>query len=825
MELVYSVDYRCLPKSDFLLEDKTVCSLSCKNILAFSRQSSGSKYGSHFEVVHEVCVFDLDRPWEEFKVTETQVPVVYMRWDPSGSRLLVVNSEGTFTVWIMENYLINQWQEYGKTELPGEEVLVLAWLHNGIQVLFNPDKQNVVAYNEKFQRAKFIPTVSLFGNKPMDGWMAITSSGMVTVGLLQEHEHRLITASKCLAPGYLRLTQADIAFMATGEVMVAASDGTVGSAVQCFNVTVKMEANTCRIESLPEASFFLRSLTDYNNRDNQNLHVSKLCFLNRENSDVLLACCAGPGHSCLEVWHLLEQTMPLHRMFQSAASPELACKMPKWTHKASIQYGSHLTDIARPKLPMNRSHNIETTSFLSYFACTYRDGSIKIIHRQSYQVLHTSSMETLDLVSSLTGDHQHAGLPHLISCVQTTTGCGLVGQSQGSLCVFRVFNSREGSLQLSPTFVVQMLEYTMLVGYDVWDVLLAIRQGMVEGLHQHVNDNYQKQTPSIQEMLRIRLMRLRMALCSVIPSGRQRAAECRALLTLYSVSSILRSIVRPKSVTPQEKSPLEKLSALCNMSSETDLDTLIKNLDPDDFIMESIKREKGGQASLQVLQPFIQWVGDFVLHLLSTVPLVQSGNAMPGALLLRDVGVLATLRDTLAVIRLWGAVNPACLPTFATTTYHDCLGHIFKLLSKLAQMRKDGAGMDLEESLVDECASLPSKVLVPDFHNSYGHDSCSFAIFTQLPALRFTFGTDPSFLYTQQKTYLTYPTEVAPNAGQRHDIVRHIQLGVTPSRAVRECIRCGACSLLQSTTTSVLLKSWEKRFVVECLCGGHWKLS
>ena len=34
----------------------------------------------------------------------------------------------------LQNYLINRWQELGKTELPGEEVLVLAWLHSGIQV-------------------------------------------------------------------------------------------------------------------------------------------------------------------------------------------------------------------------------------------------------------------------------------------------------------------------------------------------------------------------------------------------------------------------------------------------------------------------------------------------------------------------------------------------------------------------------------------------------------------------------------------------------------------------------------------------------------------
>jgi hypothetical protein len=76
---------------------------------------------------------------------------------------------------------------------------------------------------------------------------------------------------------------------------------------------------------------------------------------------------------------------------------------------------------------------------------------------------------------------------------------------------------------------------------------------MVESVLQHVNDTFQKQTPSIQEMLRIRLLRLRMALCSIIPSGRQRAAECRALLTLFSISFVLKSIVRPKTVTAQEK--------------------------------------------------------------------------------------------------------------------------------------------------------------------------------------------------------------------------------------------------------------------------------
>ena len=38
----------------------------------------------------------------------------------------------------LQNNLINKWTEFGRTELPGEEVLVLAWLHSGIQVSLFP---------------------------------------------------------------------------------------------------------------------------------------------------------------------------------------------------------------------------------------------------------------------------------------------------------------------------------------------------------------------------------------------------------------------------------------------------------------------------------------------------------------------------------------------------------------------------------------------------------------------------------------------------------------------------------------------------------------
>lgn len=61
--------------------------------------------------------------------------------------------------------------------------------------------------------------------------------------------------------------------MSSGEVMVAASDGIVGSAIQCFIISVKLENNACKITSRPGASFFMKSATEYSSKDTQVVSV------------------------------------------------------------------------------------------------------------------------------------------------------------------------------------------------------------------------------------------------------------------------------------------------------------------------------------------------------------------------------------------------------------------------------------------------------------------------------------------------------------------------------------------------------------------------
>ena len=83
--------------------------------------------------------------------------------------------------------------------------------------------------------------------------------------------------------------------------------------------------------------------------------------------------------------------------------------------------------------------------------------------------------------------------------------------------------------------------------------------GMVENILQQIDGSFQKQSASVQEMLRMRWLRVRLALCNIIPSGRQRSAECHALLVLSSISLILQSLLRPVTITTLDK----VIAALC----------------------------------------------------------------------------------------------------------------------------------------------------------------------------------------------------------------------------------------------------------------------
>lgn len=139
------------------------------------------------------------------------------------------------------------------------------------------------SFGEKFSRVKFSPSLTLFGGKPMEGWIAVTVSGLVTVSLLKPNGQVLTsTESLCRLRG--RVALADIAFTGGGNIVVATADGSSASPVQFYKVCVSVVSEKCRIDTEILPSLFMRCTTDLNRKDKLPA-ITHLKFLARDMSE------------------------------------------------------------------------------------------------------------------------------------------------------------------------------------------------------------------------------------------------------------------------------------------------------------------------------------------------------------------------------------------------------------------------------------------------------------------------------------------------------------------------------------------------------------
>lgn len=231
-------------------------------------------------------------------------------------------------------------------------------------------------------------------------------------------------------------------------------------------------------------------------------------------------------------------------------------------------------------------------------------------------------------------------------------------------------------------------------------------------------------------------------------------------------------------------------------------------------------------GALSSLQPLIQWVADLCLHILVTLPLCQSYSSFPGSSLLADKSLLNSLRELLVIIRIWGIISPACLPVFITATSTDCLAHLFKVLTKVWQSYKDGGGNTEDESLLEDCCNLPSKIVIPSMSQTFRLDDLGYSLIHSQSATHFfTEGDEPHFMHKKTKMKFPFLSDILTESEQNHDIIRQVHLGCKPLDTLRQCIRCGGYSLSEGLAKSSIMKAWEGRWKKNCMCGGHWKLT
>uniref|UniRef100_A0A8C8HMF9 Mediator of RNA polymerase II transcription subunit 16 n=1 Tax=Oncorhynchus tshawytscha TaxID=74940 RepID=A0A8C8HMF9_ONCTS len=857
MEVAYVCEWEKRPKSNHYPSIPLVCAWSCRNLVAFTTDLKNEE--DEKEVSHMVHIIDTEHPWDVYSINSGHGEVIScLEWDQSGSRLLSADGDGQIKCWAMADHLVNSWESSLGSAEDGDPIIALSWLHNGVKLALHVEMSGSTNFGEKFSRVKFSPSLTLFGGKPMEGWLAVTVSGLVTVSLLKPNG-QLLTASESLCRLRGRVALADIAFTGGGNIVVAATDGSSSSPVQFYKVCVSVVNEKCRIDTELLPSLFMRCTTDPVRRDKYPA-VTHLKFLTRENSEQVLLCASSQMGSIVECWSLRKEGLPVNNIFQHR-SPVVGEKQPtilKWRILSATNDLDRVSAVALPKLPISISNtDLKVASDTKFcpglgLALAFHDGSIQILHRLS---LHTMGVfyGSSSGSSQRPGDEpaikrQRPGGPtvHFKALQFSWTSLALAGvDNHGKLHMIRVSPSMGQMLDMNTLLrhLLFLLEYCMVTGYDWWDVLLHVQPGMVHNLVEKLHEEYMRQNQALQQVLSTRIVAVKASLCKLSSATAARACDFHAKLLLIAISSTLKSLLRPHVLNTPDKSPGDRLAEICSKNTDTDIDKVMINLKTEEFVLDG--------PPLQSLQQLIQWVGDFVLYLMANLPnqsatlslsvflcylplvltlvLSQGSVVRPGFGFLRDGWSLGMLREMMVMIRIWGLLKPGCLPIYtATSDNQDSMSLLFRLLTKLwlcckdeeNMSRDEGHPQEPDEPLIDECCLLPSQLLVPSMDWLPVNDGIICKLQGKHP-LRLQFGK-PYSLPGLNSTPQVEVFSRSPGV-QRMDHLRCLYMGVCPTEDSKACTRCGCVTMLRSPNKTNAMKQWEQRWIKNCLCGGLWR--
>ncbi|XP_029849186.1 mediator of RNA polymerase II transcription subunit 16 [Ixodes scapularis] len=811
MDHVYSVLKRfpsSIPTSaEWLTESKTVCSVSSHNTLAFTSSSDVQEPVGKITCFH-VYVVDLNMPWDAHKVMTHSEEITCIEWDVGASKLLITDAVGQIQLWSMKNYLLNDWTMIASASFPGEYVLVGAWFHNGKKIGLNMEKKDSMLYLEKYVHIRFGPSVRQVGGKPSEGCIAVTSSGLVCVVILQSDE-TVVTGTEILGQYRNRLKVVDLCYGKNGDFLVVTSDGLVQSSVHCYRIALKLNQDKCIVSCQPFSSFYLNCHVSPQSREKPtHTRVTHLNFVLREAADAVAVSVSGCGGSTIELWELREKPVRFHKVLHTPSSAETATKTVGWQHHASTSYSSPVMALCTPRLSI-----YDMSPPPSYIIAAYKDNVIKCFSRE---YLNYVCSINISAGSHRRDDHgiKYQHLSATVSHMQLswTSGVLVAVDSLSQLFLFRLSPVTEPGNPISPSYTVTLLEHCLMTGTDWWDVLLGLRPDVIETVCAKMTEVFNKQPPGIQQYLLSRFLTVKGSLYRCLANGQARAGDCHAQIMLNAVSAVMKGLLRPRDLSSHEKGPAETLTAVMSGREViANLDKVLLHLETKEFSVEPL--------ILQSLQQLTQWVADLTLHLMASLPQqVYNHMRFPGGGLIADPKSLNMLRELLVIFRMWGFISESCLPAYTKMTDNlDILSLLFKLLTKTLLNH----GSEPDETLLDECCLLPSQILIPSIDlGNHAEGVASPALFLNSLPLPFEFGIQPDFLHIPSKLHAVEGSVAMPS---KVDIVRHIGLGSNPS-AARHCTRCFSISMVRPGVKAGTIRAWEQRWVRFCPCGGQWRL-
>ncbi|CAL1283470.1 unnamed protein product [Larinioides sclopetarius] len=373
MDHIYSVLRRINANvslsTDWITEGKSILSVSSRNTIAFTSNTDLHDGTAKISKVH-VYVADLNMPWEAYEVLSHGEDITCLEWDISATKLLIADSAGCIQVWGMKDFLLNEWSQITTTVFE-EYILAAAWFHNGKKIALNMEKKDNPLYLEKYSFIRFNPSLKQFGSKPSEGLIAITTTGMVFVLILQS-DGNIITAAELLGQFRSKIKVVDLCYAKSGDFLVVTTDGLVQSSVHCYRVGLKVVQDECIITCEPFSSFFLNCHATCLAGEKQIYSkVTHLKFILREAADAVVITASGPSGSVVELWELREKPVAFHKMFNNP-SLERQPKTVVWQHHTSSTTNSGVVAMATPRLSI-----YDANPPPSYILVAYKDNSIK----------------------------------------------------------------------------------------------------------------------------------------------------------------------------------------------------------------------------------------------------------------------------------------------------------------------------------------------------------------------------------------------------------------------------------------------------------------
>eukprot|EP00118_Oscarella_pearsei_P009263 m.52451 g.52451 ORF g.52451 m.52451 type:complete len:865 (+) comp34208_c0_seq3:62-2656(+) len=835
----------CIPP-----EERACIAWSHSNVIAFASSespSSATELGSH-----QLHIFYPDRPWEKTSF-DADGAIYNLSWNYTGNQLLSADKTGKCKIWQAKENFINIW-ECVQTVCECARFISLTWLQGGPQTAFRLIGDEPQAWSKVFPRVKTRSVLKGIWGKSTDGFVGLTSSGKLCVGLLTSE--RIISSQRLPYWGEKEISAGDLLVTPDGVIAIGVADS--DCVISIYHLTLDMlSKDNCGMK--------IEKFSQFNVTDTSSIHlpskINKLSLSWQSTLTVIINVSGDMTDNNIEVWERNPTSSDFswikhasYRIVEGSVTHLTMSGIPSMADDqtpgggggggGTDPFGGRRSGLS---LPLSQSGGGGMRGALIIGLNT---GKLLCLDRKNLTQIaapvHISQKNQSAPSLELEGHHlipasKRARVvdSHFASALSSSpcSCCVAALTDAGEIVVFRLSPRALGLKQegFSPSHMARHFSSLFLYGLvakkDWWDVLVSFcatpkMEGLFEAIWKQLENSFCAQPPALQELYSLRYLSILYTLGRCSPDGCEPALLLHSQLTLNALGAYFKSLLSGSS-DMSGSWPEEQLQAL-KRDSRDDLEVVRDAVDLQDFLPNP--------DTLISCRHLVQWTVDTASSVIQ-----KNGLALSKAPFYIRTASLALLRELLVLIKIWIEVQPRCSPTFTRVPASmDCLSVLFKQVTKLWNQRESEGGQH-DPSAGDIDSTIP---LVPAPPNSfinlstlskgftlgrYGNMShhvdyefdCSPGYFRHPMALK---AHDP-FLASGLRT----PKGLEPPKDAvtvTRDIIFLLYIPSDEQGPMRKCSRCSGVSVpfkASSQATDVSLSEvWGSHWSKWCICGGQW---